>query len=136
MNRWLGVDPLIGPSSKTFELEFRRSWRRKLRQIREPQRLFNPADLFLRFLESVFAKHLVLNVFKLIGNLIELLVREILFPCGKHNRVLPRSMVLVHQHKRFEHLRQGFSVSGRNLSAIGDRKNVIRDLAPAIVLLG
>src|ERR1700686_2200013 len=84
-------------------LWFWRGRRCELCEVTEPQLGFDAADFLLRVFEAVFAKHLVLDVLKLIGDLVELFVREILLPSGKHNRVFTRGMILIHQHKALEH---------------------------------
>src|ERR1700736_1440606 len=84
-------------------LRFRRGRRRELREVAKSQLSFDAADFLLSIFKAVFAKHLVLDVLKLVGYFVELFVGEILLPCGEHNRVFTRSMILIHQHKAFKH---------------------------------
>lgn len=106
-------------SSRCF-LRLRRSRRRELRNVAEAERGFDVADRLLGIFESIFAEHLVLDVFELIGEFVELLVAEVGLPCGKDDRVFARRMIFIHANESFEGARQRLGVERADSRAARD----------------
>ena len=92
--------------------------------------------LLFGIFESILSEHLVFDVFKLIGNFIQLRIGEVLFPGGKDNCVLAGCVVRIHQHEAVNIPMPAFPMSHRNPGTVGDGQNIIGYFAAAIVLLG
>src|ERR1700722_4938815 len=82
---------------------FRRWWRSELRDICKAKRRLYAANRLFRVFESIFSEHLVLDVFKLVGKLIQLFVREVRFPRWKHDCVFPGCVVFIHSNEALQH---------------------------------
>src|SRR5581483_8311869 len=91
--------------------------------------------LLLRVFKAIFTEHLVLNVFELIADFIELLVGKILLPGRKNDGVFTRRVILIHKDKWLHDSRQRPRSERRHFNLAGVGKNIVGNLAPALVLL-
>ena len=105
-----------------------------MRNVSQPQALLDSTDLFFGIFVTIFAEHLLLDLFKLICVLIELLISEIQLPCRKDNRILARGVVLIHADQRLHSARQRFDIAAADFGTICGGEDVVRNLAAAVVL--
>ena len=103
-------------------------------EIGQAKSLFDAGNLLLRIVKTVFAEHSVFDLFELVAEFVKLLVGEVLFPCGKYDRVFARGVVLVHAYHRFEGSRERFGIAAGNPRLTGDGKHERGDLAPTLML--
>src|SRR3982751_6729440 len=82
---------------------------------------------------SVLAEALLLDVLKLLGQLVEALLRLDFFPGREHDRVLEGRMGLVHASHGRKRLCTRLGLAA-DLAAGADPMQIIRDLAPTLML--
>ena len=73
--------------------------RGELREIGKPERLLDLPDLRDGIFVAVLAELLALDLLELFAHLVQLALRERLFPSRENDRVLARGVVLVHEER-------------------------------------
>src|SRR4051812_15927539 len=104
------------------------------REVGKLKILFDDADALDRVLEAVTPEHLLLELLELVGQLLVGLLGQRFLPCREYDRVFDGSVVLVHQDKGIESVRERRLVCGGNMAAARDGAYVVGDGASPLVL--
>src|SRR5205807_9140483 len=108
--------------------------RGELREISKAEWTFYIANPFDSIFVTILPELLLLDFFKLVSHLVELLFRECVFPSWEDDCVFERRVMFIHAHETDQSLCHTFTVRRAEFSICGNRDYVVGDLAAASVL--